>query len=293
MADDLGEDPKFRGLVSRVKRSSPLGSTIFVGLRAADIALQYTILHSAWGVDLIQSLGGNIITIAGKSYLGLNPYAAILTTMTISSAVKQDLWAIFISEQEMRPSSAMIIAFFNTVSNSLNSLLSLWALSSVAPSIASPSASILDVCRASPPLTFGVTLFAVGIFTELVSEVQRKIFKDNPANKGKPYGGGLFSIATHINYGGYTLWRAGYAIAAAGLPWGAFVGGLSIYEFVSRIIPSLDDYCTQKVRYNLFLLTSSRHNLVILICAFLVVQYREAWVDIKKRVPYRLLPGIY
>lgn len=49
-----------------------------------------------------------------------------------------------------------------------------------------------------------------GILLELVSELQRKRFKDDPANKGKPYAGGLFSLARSINYGGYTLWRGGY-----------------------------------------------------------------------------------
>lgn len=250
MADrQVGEDPKFHGLASRVKGPSPLGTTVFVGLRAADIALQYSIFHFAWGINLIQHLGGSVITQASTSYFGLSPYAAIMTTMAIGSVVKHNLWAIFISEQEMNPLTAVIIAAFATIFNSANSLLSLWALSSVAPAIASPSASILDVCRASPAVTFGITLYVVGILVEVVSEVQRKSFKRNPANKGKPYGGGLFSVATNINYGGFTLWRAGYSIAAAGLPWGAVVGGWFVYDFATRAIPSLDDYCTARVRY--------------------------------------------
>ena len=80
-----------------------------------------------------------------------------------------------------------------------------------------------------------------------MSEIQRKVFKDKPENKGKPYGGGLFGLATNINYGGYTLWRAGYAVAAAGLPWGALVGAFFFYDFTTRAIPALDQYCTDRV----------------------------------------------
>lgn len=93
--------------------------------------------------------------------------------------------------------------------------------------------------------------------TELVSEVQRLMFKRNPENKGKPYGGGLFSLATNINYGGYTLWRAGAAVSAAGLGWGAIMGGFFFHVFTTSAIPSLDRYCTGKVGYPLFLLRSS------------------------------------
>ena len=83
-----------------------------------------------------------------------------------------------------------------------------------------------------------------------MSEIQRKRFKDKPENKGKLYGGGLFGLATNINYGGYTLWRTGYAVAAAGLPWGALTGALAFYDFSTRAIPVLDQYCTDRVRHS-------------------------------------------
>ena len=99
----------------------------------------------------------------------------------------------------------------------------------------------------SPTFLLGVGMYAVGMLTEVISEFQRKAFKADPANKGKPYGGGLFSLATNINYGGYTVWRAGYAITAAGLPWGAVVGGWFFYDFATRGVPVLDQYCTERV----------------------------------------------
>lgn len=113
--------------------------------------------------------------------------------------------------------------------------------------MATQSASITDVITSSPTLMLGLGLYTVGLVTEFASEVDRRRFKSKPENKGKPYGGGLWSWATNINYGGYTLWRAGYAVSAAGLPWGAVVGGWFFYDFTSRAIPSLDRYCTEKV----------------------------------------------
>ena len=64
----------------------------------------------------------------------------------------------------------------------------------------------------------GVALFLVGSFLETGSELQRKAFKAEAANKGKLYYGGLFSLAQHINYtgGGGT----GHALALRLAPWG-------------------------------------------------------------------------
>lgn len=247
MTDSIAEKSKYASVASRKQKSTPLGTSLFLGLRTVDVALQYSILKSGWGIHLIQALGGKPTALIGTSYLGLTPYHAILTAMALGSTLKQNIWIAIISEQEMQPSSALIIVAFNTVFNSLNSLLSLWALTSVAPQIPSPSASILDVCKASLILFVDVSLYAVSIFTEVSFEMQRKIFKRNFANKGKSYEGGLFSLATNVNYDGYTLWRAGFSIAAAGLPWGAVVGSFFFYDFVTRGIPSLDEYCTEKV----------------------------------------------
>lgn len=245
---DVAEHPRFQGgIASRAKKPSPLGTTIFVGLRTADVALQYGIFHAGWGAQLIQRLGGSVVPLIGTQYLGLSPYAAIIVAFAAGSALKQNIYLLTVSEQEMKTSSAVIISVFNVFWDSLNSLLALWAVTSMAPVVDSPAASIVDVCLASPVLSLGVGLYALGIFTELGSEVQRRNFKKNPANKGKPYGGGLFSLATNINYGGFTIWRAAYGIVAAGFSLGIFTAGFFGYDFITRAIPELDEYCTLKV----------------------------------------------
>lgn len=268
----MPREPKDWDNQSREKKPSPLGTSIFVGLRAADTVLQYSILQRGWGSQLIQSLGGSVVPFAtprdpALAYFGLGPYPAILSALALGASTKHVAWVLGVSEQEMLPTGALMIGVFNSVVNTLNTMFSLWTITSAAPQMATQSASITDVITSSPTLMLGLGLYTVGIVTEFASELDRKRFKDKPENKGKPYGGGLWSWATNINYGGYTLWRAGYAVSAGGLPWGAFVGALFAYDFASRAIPSLDKYCTEK--------------------------YGDQWTDIKKRVPYRLLPFIY
>lgn len=245
-------EPKDSDHQSREKKPSPLGTSIFVGLRAADTVLQYSILQRGWGSQVTQALGGSVVPFAtprdpALAYFGLGPYPAILSALALGASTKHVAYTLGISEQEMTPSAALTIAAFNTAVNTLNTMFSLWTLTSAAPQMATQSASITDVITSNPTLMLGLGLYTVGIITESAAEVDRKRFKDKPENKGKPYGGGLWSWATNINYGGYTLWRAGYAVSAAGLPWGAVVGAFFFYDFTTRAIPSLDRYCTKKV----------------------------------------------
>ena len=239
-------------LASREKKPSPLGTTIFVGLRAADAVLQYSILRQGWGQQLVSILGGAAVPFAAPqdptlAYVGLGPYPALIYTLALGSSVKHISWILGVSEQEMTPQAAGAIAGFNTVLNSANTLLSCWALTSQAPQMDTQSTTLYDVVISSPVLAIGLGLYVVGITTEMVAEVQRKMFKDDPKNKGKPYGGGLWSLATNINYGGYTFWRTGAALSAAGPMWGIIIGGVFFYDFVRRAIPIMDAYCTEHV----------------------------------------------
>ena len=78
-----------------------------------------------------------------------------------------------------------------------------------------------------------------------ISELLRKPFKDNPANKGKLYTGGLFKYAIHINYLGDCLWVLGLALISNNIyslliPLGLFL------VFVFGYIPKSDDYLQNK-----------------------------------------------
>ncbi|KAL0563587.1 hypothetical protein V5O48_018478 [Marasmius crinis-equi] len=195
---------------------------VFALSRLADVPLQYQILAYGLGTPLINALGSDTILSyppsathqgALTSFLGLSSYRTLLLSMSAGAALKHAAWAARIQQAETTPTQALGIALLNSFPSTLS--------------------------RNS--------LFVTGIALEWVSEEQRKEFKDDPRNTGKVFSGGLFGRARHINYGGYMLWRAGFAVAAGGWKWGATVAALFGLFFEINAIPELDEYCTNRV----------------------------------------------
>jgi protein-S-isoprenylcysteine O-methyltransferase Ste14 len=243
--------PDEKDLIRRgVKRPSPVGTSLFVGLRILDAFVQHAILVRGLGSGLIYGLGGETVPYGSPAFgifapLGMSPYRLTLLLMSIGSALKQSFWAIYTAEEELPASSAVAVSIFNTVVNSLNSLVFTWSLTSTAHGEGFSDPGF-------PPITLlvGAVLYTSGILIEATAEVQRRIFKSDPRNKGKVFSRKLFSLARHINYGGYTLWRSGYALASGGWIWGAIIGGFFFVDFTSRSIPTIDAYCQNRVRKN-------------------------------------------
>ncbi|KAL0934920.1 uncharacterized protein CTRU02_209511 [Colletotrichum truncatum] len=255
---------KLHDNVSRVKKFNVLGTAIFVGLRVADVFFQYFLIQKSWASNVIRMLGGQPMdgAVVLNSTGGLNPYYNTITAMAFGSSLKQIIAMLYVGEQDTPPSSAFVIGFFNSFFNSINTMLSVWTVTSQATSLG-PGEGVLQ----SPAVMVGAGLYLTGILAELISELQRTFFKRNPANKGKPYAGGLFSLARHINYGGYTVWRSAYAFTAAGWPWSLVVFSFFFYDFAARGVPVLDQYLSNR--------------------------YGKEWDAIKTRVPYRLIPWLY
>lgn len=251
MAKDLHDN------VSRVKRFNAIGTTLFVGLRAADVLLQHALLQRGWAKNLIEFAGGNSLNsgiVLNPATSQIHPYYGIVTFMAFGSSFKQIYTALGMSEQDMPPSSAVIIALFNTIFNSLNTCLSVWTATS-----ALSSATTLSELLGSPAVATGLAFYLIGILTEAASETQRMIFKKNPANKGKPYAGGLFSLARHINYGGYTIWCTAYALTCGGWTVAIPVFTFFFYDFATRGVPVLDKYLSERVSPYLSLRKTSTH----------------------------------
>lgn len=91
----------------------------------------------------------------------------------------------------------------------------------------------------------GIVLFLLGSYLNTWSEIQRKRFKDDPANKGKLFTGGLFRYARHINYFGDTLWAAGWAMVTRNL-WSAIIPVALAAGFILFFIPSLSGHLKEK-----------------------------------------------
>jgi len=193
--------------------------------------------------------------------LGLSPYRLLLVGMSVGSLVKTIIWSTFIDEKRLPPSAALIAAGWNILVNSINCLLATLPLTSPGNS---PSESLIPL---SVPVAVGVTLYVVGTVLELGSETQRKVFKSDKRNQGKVYKDGLFSLARHVNFGGYTFWRTGFTLVGGGWwPASAFFA-FQWWLFSHGGIPALDNYCSKR--------------------------YGQQWVDYKRQTPWKLWWRIY
>ncbi|KAK4565887.1 hypothetical protein LTR86_003736 [Recurvomyces mirabilis] len=245
-----------------MKEPNRLGTSIFFVSRLVDPFLQYSILGNGLANGLISRLGGTVLpqgppllTNTFSDRLGLSPYRSILLAMSVGSMAKQNFHVTTIMQERLKPSSALAIGIMNAVFNSVNSLLFLTAQT---------SASVNGEHFPQTPLIVGTVLYAVGLFIEWFSEIQRHRFKKDPANKGKVYQGGLFSLSRHVNYFGYMMWRTGYALAGGGWIWGAVVVASFTYSFTRVSIPDLQSYLEDR--------------------------YGEQYQAYEQKVPYKFIP---
>lgn len=264
--DPRSQESKKKDMIARGDYTpTPAGKAAFFILRGIEPYLQYSILAHGLGTSLFHRLGLRTLPPGLPAHtgfglidsLGLSPYRLVLFGMAVGAAVKQNIWVTALSGEPMPVSGAVAVGIFNAVFNSVSSYAFLLGSTSASTESDFPQ----------PALIIGSTLYTVGIVTELVSEIQRKRFKSDPNNKGKAYTGGLWSFARHINYGGYTLWRAGYAIAGGGYTIGALVGAFFFWDFSQRAVPILNEYCEKR--------------------------YGAAWEKFKQDTPYRLIPYVY
>lgn len=218
------------------KATDPASVGVFVLGRLIDPLCQYAILARGYGSSLITTLGGDVLPqgpalVTGSALdVGLSPARTALLSMSVIAMLKQNIHATSIMQERLTPTFAAQVGLFNLTFDSVNSLLYTCAQTS-----ASNNGQIFP----QTPFLIGSALFATGIAIELGSEVQRLLFKRDPANKGKVYQGGLFGLSRHINYFGYTLWRSGYAMASGGYTWAAVTGAFFIFTFVKSSIPEL------------------------------------------------------
>lgn len=284
MADKKKKAGEPLDLITRgVKGPSPAGTLSFIGLRAADPFLQYQILAGGWGVAALSRVGISTISSSSASpSSGLLPSAATAVTntgialvdklrlplphllllgMSAGAAAKQIYWVAAVSHEAFPAPAALTVAAFNTAVNSLAALLLLASPTSAALSAPFPGTSLPYPCVVGP------SLYVVGLALEAISEVQRRDFKESPAGRGKVMRAGLWSRARHVNYGGYALWRAGYALAGGGVVAGLAAGLFQAWDFAVRAVPVLDEYCGKR--------------------------YGEEWASFKRDVRWVLLPGIY
>lgn len=240
---------KSRDFVPRGRKSpSPINTSLFLGMRVLDCVVQYFVLSRGFGTGIIKLLGGTVIPIPETlsigipliDNLGLSGYRATLLTMLCTTAVKHIWFATCVIEEAWTVQGALGVGTYNITCNTLNNLLFLCAATSATRLSAGESLS-------NPFLVAGVSLFVLGIGLEWQCEIQRKAFKKDPRNKGKPFTKGLFGVVRHPNYSGYTLWRGSLGLATSGPISGFLIGSFFLWDFWARAVPALDEYCTKRV----------------------------------------------
>ncbi|KAI9710287.1 MAG: hypothetical protein M1820_002781 [Bogoriella megaspora] len=251
-------------LQTRAKGTSPGGTLSFLTLRTLDIGLQYYLLRHGLASKLITNLGGTSLPTSGTTFTGLSPFYNTLVVLAAGSTAKQLYWLLGIRDNVFPTGFATIIAVYNTLLNSANTVLSVWDRTSSAPRTVQ-DASIKDLLL-SPTIAVGLALWSGGLLIEGYAEYQRKKFKEDSENKGKVCDVGLWNWARNINYGGYTLFRAGYCMVAGGF---GLATGVALFlgsDFYFRACPLMDHYLEGK--------------------------YGDQFREWERRVRYCLLPGI-
>ena len=90
----------------------------------------------------------------------------------------------------------------------------------------------------------GIALFVVGSVLNTGGELQRTIFKKDPANKGKLFTGGFFALSMHINFFGDILWVTGYALVTHNW-WSSLIVIFIVTFFAFYNVPLLDKHLAE------------------------------------------------
>ena len=247
MVDLSTQSEKAYDILDCSKRGSNcLPRLVFSVLRTIDPYLQYLIIFHGYGRQIISKVG--IPTVPA------GPKGTVLVAMAASCAVKQII-SMTLIEGEITYSLAIFIGVINTVNNFTNSLATLSSF------IYGPSEELGTLQY------IGISLFTVGILTDLISELQRNRFDDNPRNKGKLYSGGLFSLARHINYGANTLLYTGLALTSGNYELADIQFFWHMWDFRTRTEPRLQEQYGKK--------------------------YGDDWKKLEDDVPYALFPYVW
>lgn len=90
-----------------------------------------------------------------------------------------------------------------------------------------------------------LALLLIGSYLNSFSEMQRKWWKQDPANKGHCYTGGLFRYSMHINYFGDTVLFTGWCLFTHNF-WVLSLPIFMALQFTFFHIPALDSYLAER-----------------------------------------------
>ncbi|KAF1959195.1 hypothetical protein CC80DRAFT_387824, partial [Byssothecium circinans] len=152
------------------------------------------------------------------------------------SAFKHVFWAWYLLQAPLTLATTIVLCCINYFFDTVNTFLYLAAYTT-------PTDYREGITQT---MLIGGILFLLGSTIETSSEWQRRTFKASRYNEGKPFTGGLFRYARHINYTGFTMYRLSATLLTGG--WIAAMGVATCHmvDFLARAIPVLDRYCQMK-----------------------------------------------
>lgn len=99
---------------------------------------------------------------------------------------------------------------------------------------------------------FGIAVWTIGIFIEIVADRQKSAFKDDPGNEGKFINVGLWAWSRHPNYFGEIVLWTGMAIVAVpvlhGWQWATLISPVFVAFLLIKVsgIPMLEDKADER-----------------------------------------------
>lgn len=109
--------------------------------------------------------------------------------------------------------------------------------------------------------------FFIGLPIQFAADHQKHLFKENPKNKNEVLQSGLWGLVRAPNYTGFMIWRVAQSFACLGWVGGLFFGYANLQAYRDASIPSIEQHMSRK--------------------------YGPKFDAYKKRVPRKLIPGIY
>lgn len=212
-------------VIDRTAGDTPVGKAVFTLMRFALSGVVWWLIRGAVDTSLQSTLGWAPVKHDADYYTLANLFGALV----FIAAVRQVYWTYAICTYKFPVRAAVSVAVFNFVMDALNGIL-----------LSRKHSGAMGLVQ-----WLGLALFVMGSLLETGSEVLRTIWKQHPAHRGKPYTGGLFAYAVHINYFGYTLWRLGMTLVAGAYPMLLFVVFL-VRVFIKESIPDLHSRNLQK-----------------------------------------------
>ena len=168
--------PKLHDYISRTKKLSPLGATVFICTCFLGPILAYRILGHGLASNWLNALGF-IIFVSDKgpgqssTFLSLSLSQWVIFFMAYVSTIKHIYWVLFISEQELPPFSGFFLGGLESMTDSLNSWLFMHHFSF--PSFFLSSSFSTNNISLAPPIPglslcmiIGSLLFDIGITIE-------------------------------------------------------------------------------------------------------------------------------